>query len=81
MLFCSVVDHPARSGHHQIPWELLRTCLMEEGECVSAEDLDAYLIALTGGDASSIPGHQLCDPKSFAEHILGFEDFANSSTM
>lgn len=75
----SVVDHPNSS--HQLSWDLLRTCLLEEGECITAEDLDAFLVALTGGDSSCIAGNQLCDPKSFAEHILGFEDFANSSTV
>lgn len=63
---------------NQLSWEVLRKCLLEEGECVSAEDLDAYLVALTGSDARSIPPNCVLDPRSFAEQILGFEDFSSS---
>lgn len=63
-------------GGNQVSWAQLRQALMEEGEGVSAEDLDAYLAALTGAGADAIPSQQMLDPKLFVEHILGFEDFA-----
>lgn len=68
-------------GTQNLTWETLRACLLEEGEYVSEQDLDAYLIALTGGDSTSIPANQVIDPKFFAEQLLGFEDFSNNSSM
>jgi hypothetical protein len=62
----------------QLSWDKLRAALMEEGEGISAEDLDAYLTALTGAGADAIPPGQMLDAKLFAEHILGFEDLATS---
>lgn len=81
--------HSQHANHHysqgggpqNLTWETLRACLLEEGECMSEQDLDAYLIALTGGDSSSIPANQVIDPKYFAEQLLGFEDFSGNSSM
>ena len=59
-------------------WATLRSALMEEGEGITEADLDAYLLALTGGDASSIPLQKVFDARTFAEQLLGFEDFATN---
>lgn len=66
-------------GGNQITWEQLRASLAEEGEGISPEHLDAYLVALTGAGADAVPSRQLLDPKLFAERILGFEDFSVTS--
>lgn len=71
----------SQSMPQPLTWETLRACLLEEGECISEQDLDAYLVALTGGDASNIPAHQIVDPKFFAEQLLGFEDFTNNAAF
>jgi hypothetical protein len=64
-------------GGNQLSWDQLRAALAEEGEAVTPEDLDAYLVELTGAGADGIPGRQVLDAKLFAEHVLGFEDFSN----
>lgn len=73
--------HQHNQQHQQLTWGTLRACLLEEGECISEQDLDAYLAALTGGDSSSIPSSQVVDPKFFAEQLLGFEDFSDNSAL
>jgi len=53
----------------------LKDCLVTQGEKISSDDLNSYLVALTGGDSESIADNKLFDPKGFAQHLLGFEDF------
>ena len=62
-------------GGSKIPWDVLKDCLLTEGEGISANDLDAYLVALTGKDSESIHRNQLFGDKTFPEELLGFEDF------
>lgn len=51
---------------------------MNEGEKISENDLDAYLMALTGKDSESMNKNKSFDARSFAEELLGFEDFSDN---
>ena len=62
-----------REHSSEVSWAGLKALLQNEGEPMTAEDLDSYLAALIGGDAKKIAGHHLIDASSFAEQILGFE--------
>ena len=59
----------------RIDWESLLYCLTTEGEKISGDDLDRFLVALTGNDTKAITDSDSYDAKLFAEQILGFEDF------
>jgi hypothetical protein len=76
LLFFSLSEH---TNGEQLTWEMLQQSLTQEGEAITQEDLDAYLAALTGGGTNNIPPYQAFDAKTFAENVLGFEDFASNS--
>lgn len=57
-------------------WKKLRDSLTNHGEKISLEDLNSYLVALTGGDSASLPDDKIFDSKVFSQQLLGFEDFS-----
>lgn len=56
-------------------WKKLRDALTNHGEKISLEDLNSYLVALTGGDSTSLAEDKIFDSKVFSQQLLGFEDF------
>lgn len=67
-------------AQHQVTWDILRKCLLLDGERMESADLEAFFGALVGGDRIPTDSKELFGPQKFAEHILGFEDFNSSSS-
>jgi hypothetical protein len=72
----AAAPHLDGGKQQQLTWGAVSKCLMKYGEKISADDLNAYLIALVGSDAKSISEDAGYNPKTFAESLLGFEEFS-----
>ena len=56
-------------------WEQLKNLLISEGEPILSNDLDTYVKILTGEQGSKALEGTAFDAVTFAEGVLGFEDF------
>jgi len=63
-----------QSGDKTVQWSQLKKLLTSEGEPMSQNDLDMCLTALIGETSQSLDGAAI-SAGSFAEKVLGFEDF------
>ena len=70
ILLVSFINNPT------MEWKKLRDALTNHGEKISLEDLNSYLVALTGGDSTSLSDDKIFDSKVFSQQLLGFEDFS-----
>jgi len=57
----------------RVNWGSLCQLLQGEGEAMTPQDLDSFLLALIGSDSGSIQADAAYDAPIFAEQILGFE--------
>jgi len=63
------------TGDSALLWAELKKMLIQEGESISASDLESYLAALIGDEAKYIDGqNKVFDARKFSDEILGFED-------
>lgn len=70
---CTALDQTG--GGAELPWGKLKEMLVSEGESIAPGDLESYMAALMGANASALLGNGniLFNPRSFADEVLGFE--------
>lgn len=76
--FTTIAQHLNFPSTNTISWDALQHCLLNEGEPISNDDLNAFLVALTGANSDSISPDSAYNAKIFSEQLLGFEDFQSN---
>ena len=72
----SAISSKVGEGDQQVLWGALKKMLISEGESIATGDLEAYLTALVGSDATQLEKrNEAFDAQKFSDMILGFEDF------